>query len=180
MPDCGKLTALADALGVSLDKLCGRAEPVPAADSAAPRKGTWRLPALLCAAVLLAAAAFWMGARYQAGRAMPETVAAYDKEFSYTETGEVAFRFTPSVARRGYSYEVTFTRLPDTDGAGGDMPSLTVSVDLRDGVCSGSAALEQNARYAVTLTVRSRDETRRVGIANITLDGGELYVYAAL
>ena len=60
------------------------------------------------------------------------------------------------------------------------MPSLTVSADLLSSVCSGSAALEQNARYAVTLTVRSRDETRRVGIANITLDGGELYVYAAL
>lgn len=60
------------------------------------------------------------------------------------------------------------------------MPSLTVNADLHGGVCSGTAALERNARYAVTLTVRGRDETRRAGIANITLDGDALYVYAAL
>lgn len=179
-PDLPKLLALADALDISLDALCGR-EPQPRAaePSAAPprptgRKVRWRQVGLLTlTAILLLGAAFWAGTRWPWDTApaesalagvstLPESLSVSGVNFAGREDG-VAFRFTPSVTGERYTYQITF--------AGFDQPPRTFDAPYSGGVCAGEAKLPGAGAYAVTVLVSDGANSLGAAVAdNLAFD----------
>ena len=113
-PDLSKLLALANALDISLDQLCGRevsavppetAVPPPAAP--ARLRSVWRLVLL---AVVLLAAGFLLGRwSVHSAAALPDTISVSGVNFAPGDTGSVRFFCTPSIASDALIYQVTFT-----------------------------------------------------------------------
>ena len=125
LPDLGKLLALADTLGLSLDALCGRESPAEEAAEAPPspeastppKRCHWLLPALcgFLAACLLAGGLWVWSQRNvvpaetaQAASTLPDTFTVSGVGFSGNSDYEVAYQFTPSVSGEGYAYQITF------------------------------------------------------------------------
>ena len=177
-PDLTRLLALADALELSLDALCGRetADSVgasaPAGGTAAAasggsrRLGLWRGLCGVLALALLAAGLFgWdqrkeLTAREAAGAqsALPDTFSAAGETFSWNRAqGCLIYRFTPSAADETCSYQITFT--------GTDNVPRTFDALYSGGVCTGSAALVPEEVYDVTVSVSDSTGSRAAPLA---------------
>ena len=154
-PDLSKLLALADALDLPLDTLCGRetsgnpsAAPA-AAEPSVPPAGVW----------------IW----YQRSRlvpsedapaesTLPDTFSAAGESFSWDSTRErLDFRFTPSIADESCSYQITFT--------GTDNVPHTFDAPYSGGVCTGSAELTPGDVYDVTVSVSDGTGSRAALLA---------------
>lgn len=161
-PDLQKLVALADALDMSLDTLCGREPPAPAAaDTADPpavlraaRGGKARRAWL--AVCMAAGGMWWNGSRRSIVPAEDLTVFGYG--FSSMGGSKLGFYFTPSVASEHYTYRVIFT-----DQEGG---SATAEVPCVDGLCSGTVALDQSDVYSVTVSVSGGNRTVSIPVVS--------------
>lgn len=145
MPDLPKLLALADALEISLDALCGREAPgeglTPPEPPEAPRRGSKRsrwLWLVLC--VLLAAGGIWWNwsqrdvvpaAEALAESTLPETLTVSGVRFSGKSDYKVDYWFTPSISGADYLYQITFTAR--------DGHACTFDASYSGGVCSGTA-----------------------------------------
>ena len=175
MPDLPKLLALADALDISLDALCGRsadtegtpssAEPTAAADAKHERKHTvW---AALC--VVLALCLVAVGFRMWTGRnTVPaeHTAAQTLLPDNFTVTGinfvgesdyRVKYQFTPGVTGEGLTFQITFTT---------GTKSITMDAPCAGGVCSDTAVLDGGfLGYTVTVTVTDGTNARNLAIA---------------
>ena len=168
-PDLGKLLALAEALGISMDQLCGREAPSALAEAAEPRplvparrQSVWRLALL---AVALLAAGFLLG-RWAAfsTTALPDTISVSGVSFSPGDAGGVSFFCTPSIASEELSYQVTFS---DAQGR----PLALADARCSGGICSGAVILAGNQAALVTLTVSDGRDTRSVPLAqNLSFD----------
>ena len=175
-PDLARLTALADALELSLDVLTGRREEEDAPDREKPpaaeekkpgRVRLWQGLCLLLALCLLAGGIFvWAFQRNVVesasaaaeGGTLPETFTVTGVSFGWSETGGcVDYRFVPSAADEGYAYQITFT--------GSDNVPHTFDAPYSGGVCAGSAALDKWDSYAVTVTVAEGTSTRGTAAA---------------
>lgn len=174
MPDLNKLLALADALDISLDVLCGRettsAILAPAAaEPAQKRRLLWPfLRALLIG--ILAVTGIWMWQQKNIDPAEEAPVVSplsmLPGEFTASGVGfrgqseyVVAYQFTPSISGESYTYQITFT---DFDGN-----ASTFDAPHSGGVCAGTAALSGGwIGYSVTVSVSDGVNSRNLAVAN--------------
>lgn len=180
-PDLNKLLLLADALGMSLDALCGREAPAPSAAGTANAaaglrtvcggrtRRAWRALCVLLAVCLAAGGLLWKAS--SPGRsALPDVVTASGVHFGVTEVngaGYLTCSFVPSAVGDAYTYAVTFAK------DGGDSQIFPAACE--GGVCRTDqvdlSLLDQSAPYTVTALVNSGRESRSVLLAaHFTID----------
>ena len=169
-PDLIKLLALADALDISLDALCGRtAAPLPASPPAEPAAKQRRLWPALCAALalclILTCGALWQlwsqrnvvpAETAQTASTLPDTFTVSAENFSYSG-GCLNYTFVPSAVGEGYTYQITF--------AGTDLAPQTFDVECVGGVCSGWARLSEYDTYTVSVVVSDGAGSRAAAVA---------------
>lgn len=164
MPDLPKLLALADALGISLDALCGR--EVPPAPAPAPhcKKPGWGRVVLCAVIIALLALACYL---WRPQPAVTDTPALLDTvpfrvsglSFSGKSNVAVAYRFTPNISGQGLTYQIIFT-----DNQGNSYP---VDAPCNGGVCAGEATLPGGyLSYGVTVRVTDGEISRNVAVAH--------------
>lgn len=181
MPDLPKLLALAEVLALPLDVLCGReAAPEAAAPekvvpeaalpetgapaSPAGRRGARLLPALcgFLAACLLCGG-LWAWSRRDVAPAETAVASALPDAFTvsgvgfYGHDGYVNYRFVPSAAGEGITYQIVFT--------GSDGSSAVFDAENVGGVCAGSAAADPYDDLLVTVTATDGISSRSVPVA---------------
>lgn len=160
MPDMTKLIALADALEMTLDALCGRIFPEQAVNHSAPAKPvskrrTW-VPWVLSAALLLCCVVLLLNAAKPAPLSLPDCISVSGVRFSQEDGGFLSYRFFPSVAGEDYTYQIVFsgeTLQPQTFGAAYD-----------DGMCSGTAYLPHDT-YSVSVVISDGETPYLVPVA---------------
>ena len=173
-PDLAKLLALAAALNMSLDILCGREETANEAEVAKvkePSKKSWvsKLAAGVLV-ILLLCASFFAGTRYggstepaaPSAPALPDTLTVSGVNFAIGYKG-LTYQFVPSAAGDGYTYQITFTGL--------DSAPETFDAPYSGGICTDTIYLKEYGSYSVTVVVKSGDDSRPVPIAyNLNFD----------
>lgn len=152
-PDYGKLIALADALEVSLDYLCGReprVENVHTAVTDNPKKKqkgwvvavVWTVVVAMVAVLIVGTVGLLIinlsdHAVEEPQRKLPEEFFVKDVSFNYVEGEGLHFRFVPSVTGKGYTY---LLQTNWSDRASGYVKSA--EAEYTGGVCSGVIELE--------------------------------------
>ena len=171
LPDLAKCMALADALELSLDVLCGRETPAAqAAESGtAPKRQSrlWCAVSIVLALCLLAGAAWGVSFFSQrdvtiaeearAESTLPDNFTVSGVIFSGKSDDELAYSFTPSASGETYSYQITFS---DTSGQ-----SYTFDAPYSGGVCAGTANIPGYESYTVTVSVSDDTGSRNMAIA---------------
>ena len=162
MPDMTKLIALADALEMTLDALCGRTFPEQAANFApvkpVSKRRTW-VPWVLSAALLLCCVVLLLSAAKPSSPAslsLPDGISVSSVRFSQEDGGFLSYRFFPSVVGEDYTYQIVFsgeTLQPQTFGAAYD-----------DGMCSGTAYLPHDT-YTVSVVIFDGENSYLVPVA---------------
>ena len=162
MPDITKLIALADALEMTLDALCGRTFPEQAANFApvkpVSKRRTW-VPWVLSAALLLCCVVLLLSAAKPSSPAslsLPDGISVSSVRFSQEDGGFLSYRFFPSVVGEDYTYQIVFsgeTLQPQTFGAAYD-----------DGMCSGTAYLPHDT-YTVSVVIFDGENSYLVPVA---------------
>lgn len=153
LPDYAKLIALADALEVSLDYLCGReprVETVPAVVTESPKKRqkgwvvavVWTVVVAMVVVLIVGAVGLLVAnlsnhAVEEPQRKLPEEFSVKDVSFNYVEGEGLHFQFIPSVTGEGYTY---LFQANWSDGASGHVKSA--EAEYARGVCSGVIELE--------------------------------------
>ena len=178
MPDLPKLMALADALDISLDVLCGRETVQTAPASTEPtspkspskKRGLHILLACTTAVLLLCVGmlVFFLSAPSSpspVGIAADFTVAGLN--FYGDSTTQVRYQFTPSISAEGVSYQIIFVT-PRGKTFPIDAPCVS-------GVCAGEAMLDKAySGYSVSVSVTDGRVTRSIPVAhNLTFSQGE-------
>lgn len=171
LPDLNKAIALAEALGVSLDALCGNetavSSPAPEQSRSADQSKRFR-PLMAAIFFLLLCGSFFMGMRFSSKPApdvsvLPETVSATGVQF-HMKDGAVAYQFIPGIVSDAYTYQITF--------AGSGDSSYTFDVACSGGVCSGSAAVGEGI-YLVTALILDGERICTAPLASeLTVSGG--------
>ena len=145
-PDYTKLIALADALEVSLDYLCGRelrVENGPAAveECREKKRKSWVTAVAIAAVLIVAIAGLCVVGlsrnAVQEPPELPEEFFVKDVSFTYVEGEGLHFEFVPSVTGKGYTY---LLQANWSDGAAGYIQSA--EAEYKRGVCSGVIELE--------------------------------------
>ena len=169
LPDLPKLLALADALRLSLDALCGREAPVktvPPVPKVQTPKRRWLWPALCgVLAVCLLACWLWFWSQRntvpaeaaQAASTLPDTLTVSGVNFIGEDDDRVSFRCVPSVVSEEYTYQITFA---DFGG-----PPQTFDVSPSGGVCAGTVSVTGGGAFDVALVISSGAESRTVMLA---------------
>lgn len=176
MPDLPKLLALAEALDISLDALCGRETPSADSFSSAAEPSTAPKPdnrsrlvwMLLCGllALCLLATGLWAWSRRnyvpsehaEAQSILPDSFTVTGVSFAATDGYGVAYQFSPSITGEGLIYQITFT---DTFGE-----SRTFDVIPDSGICSGIAELGSGyLSYTVTVSISDGINARHLAVA---------------
>ena len=162
MPDMTKLMALADALEMTLDALCGRTFPEQAVNFApvkpVSKRRTW-IPWVLSAALLLCCVVLLLNAAKPSSPAslsLPDGISVSSVRFSQEDGGFLSYRFFPSVVGEDYTYQIVFsgeTLQPQTFGAAYD-----------DGMCSGTAYLPHDT-YTVSVVIFDGENSYLVPVA---------------
>ena len=162
MPDMTKLIALADALEMTLDALCGRTFPEQAVNFAPAKpvhkRRTW-VPWVLSAALLLCCVFLLLNAAKPAPPAslyLPDGISVSGVRFSQEDGGFLSYRFFPSVAGEDYTYQIVFS--------GEDLQPQTFGAAYADGMCSGTAYLPHDT-YAVSVVISDGETPYLVPVA---------------
>lgn len=163
-PDYVKLMALADALEVSLDDLCGRQTPSAPAGQAAPaperppkKRGWvfWLVAAL--AAVLLLGAGVVVGSLITFGTVRAQDVTVSNVEFyTYDDSDKLFYQFIPSVIGKDYAYQIVFTAPDGTE--------RVFAADCGAAGCSGQVPLAGGV-YDVSVVVLSGGDQYVIPVA---------------
>ena len=171
LPDLNKAIALAEALGVSLDALCGNETAVsylaPKQDHSADQSKRFR-PLIAVVFFLLLCGSFFMGMRLSSKPApdvsvLPETVSVTGVQF-HMKDGAVAYQFIPSIVSSTYTYQISFV--------GNDGSSYTFDAGCSGGACSGIAAVGEGI-YLVTALIRDGERICTAPLASeLTVSGG--------
>lgn len=170
LPDLNKLLALANALDISLDELCGRdrtsavpssTQPVP--PNAPTRKRGFFLLLVCMATVLLMSTGLLIfslsapSTPSPVGTANDFTVAGL--KFYGESTTQVHYQFTPSISAEGVSYQIIFVT-----SRGKTFP---IDAPCVSGVCSGEAKLDGGYEgYSVSVSVTDGKITRSIPVAS--------------
>ena len=162
MPDMTKLIALADALDMTLDALCGRTFPEQAVNFApvkpVSKRRTW-VPWVLSAALLLCCVFLPLNAAKPSPSAslyLPDGISVSGVRFSQEDGGFLSYRFFPSVAGEDYTYQIVFS--------GEDLQPQTFGAAYDDGMCSGTAYLPHDT-YAVSVVISDGETPYLVPVA---------------
>lgn len=171
MPDLNKLLALADALDISLDALCGREIPSAASAALAPQPAKKRslLPLFFCALLLgcLLTGGLWVwqqrnvvpSEEASTETTLPDTFTISGLEFTGKSDYRVAYSFAPSVYQEGYHYQISFS-------TNGETPS-TFDAPYENGVCSGIATLSGGwMGCSVIISVTDGVNSRNLAVAD--------------
>ncbi len=161
-PDLQKAILLSDALGVSLDDLCGKESLPTAADppSLSKRRALPFVCSLvcLCAGLLLGMLLFDRTPVNTEIPAMPDTVTASGVAFYSGRTEDaLTYQFVPSVTGSAYTYRISFTN------STGEI--LGFDAACTDGMCAGTVQLSPYGEYTVAVTVSNSVEERAVPLA---------------
>lgn len=173
VPDLNRLLALAEALDISLDALCGRetadsTTAAPGEPDATPKKHPWLLPALcgfLAACLLMGGLWAWTqrnvvpAEEAVAESTLPDIFSVSGVGFSGVSDDTVAYQFTPSASGEAYTYQITFT---DTEGK-----SSTFDAPYSGGACAGTATPGGGgwSSYTVTVSVSDGTGSRNAAVA---------------
>ena len=145
MPDMTKLIALADALNMTLDALCGRTFPEQAVNFApvkpVSKRRTW-VPWVLSAALLLCCVVLLLNIAKPSY--LPDGISVSGVRFSQEDGGFLSYRFFPSVVGENYTYQIVFS--------GETLQPQTFGAAYADGMCSGTAYLPHDT-YAVSVVI---------------------------
>lgn len=163
MPDMAKLIALADALDMTLDALCGRNFTGQAVNNSAPvqsapKRRTW-VPWILSAALLLCCVVLLLNAAKPSPPAslyLPDGISVSSVRFSQKDGGFLSYRFFPSVAGDEYSYQIVFS--------GENLQPQTFGAAYADGMCSGIAYLPHDT-YSVSVVISDGENPYIVPVA---------------
>ena len=158
MPDMTKLIALADALEMTLDALCGRTFPAQASNQSAPAKPvpkrrTW-VPWVLSAALLLCCVVLLLNAANSLY--LPDGISVSSVRFSQEDGGFLSYRFFPSVVGDDYTYQIVFS--------GEKLQPQTFGAAFADGMCSGTAYLPHDT-YSVSVVISDGETPYLVPVA---------------
>ena len=169
LPDLPKLMALADALKVSMDALCGRkipsAPPTPEKEAAPSKSRLPRRIANFALIVFLTVGSFFAGTRFADTTelkevltpSLPETFSVSGERF-YVDSGNLFYQFVPGITGEAYTYQITFT--------GMNSPPQTLTAPYSGGICTGSADLSEHDFYSVLIIVSNAQDSRAVAIAS--------------
>ena len=163
MPDMAKLIALADALEMSLDTLCGRRVTDQAVNESAPVKSaskrrSW-VPWVLSAALLLCCVVLLLNAAKPSPLAslfLPDNISVSGVRFSQEDGGFLSYRFFPSVVGDEYTYQIIFS--------GENLQPQTFGAAYADGMCSGTAYLPHDT-YSVSVVISDGENPHIVPVA---------------
>ena len=162
MPDMTKLIALADALEMPLDALCGRTFPEQAVNFApvkpVSKRRTW-VPWILSAALLLCCVVLLLNAAKPAPPAslyLPDGISVSSVRFSQEDGGFLSYRFFPSVAGEDYTYQIVFS--------GEKLQPQTFGAAYAGGMCSGTAYLPHDT-YSVSVVISDGETPHLVPVA---------------
>jgi len=166
MPDLNKLLLLADALGVSLDRLCGKAESLTEPLSTAPtakKKSLWPILcgvlAILVVLLFLQTANLYKEAESE--NDAPVQVNIAEATFSSATGHILSYRIIPSEICPDDTYKLLLT--PATPIAGVPNP---VSLDTTSGLFQGELAFPLTAsQWTVALQVEHGEKTYIVPVA---------------
>ena len=157
MPDMTKLMALADALEMPLDALCGRTFPEQAVNFApvkpVSKRRTW-VPWVLSAALLLCYVFLLLNAAKPTY--LPDGISVSGVRFSQEDGGFLSYRFFPSVAGEDYTYQIVFS--------GETLQPQTFGAAYADGMCSGTAYLPHDT-YSVSVVISGGETPYLVPVA---------------
>jgi len=163
MPDYVKLMALADALNVSMDELCGRSAPhvnteLPAIIMPEVKKNLSlpRIAVVCLLAVILLISGFGLGRLFPANKILPlpDAISAEGFDFDSFSHPGLSFHFIPSVLSEDYFYQVS---LCDQYG------NIQVfDASLRGGICFCTTPLKNGSNYTVTAIISNGVESRSV------------------
>lgn len=157
MPDMTKLMALADALEMTLDALCGRNFPEQAVNFApvkpVSKRRTW-VPWVLSAALLLCCVFLLLNAAKPSY--LPDGISVSGVRFSQEDSGFLSYRFFPSVAGEDYTYQIVFS--------GETLQPQTFGSAYADGMCSGTAYLPHDT-YSVSVVISDGENSYLVPVA---------------
>ena len=158
MPDMTKLIALADALEMTLDALCGRTFATQAVNHSAPAKPapkrrTW-VPWVLSAALLLCCVVLLLNAANSLY--LPDGISVSGVRFSQEDGGFLSYRFFPSVVGEDYTYQIVFS--------GENLQPQTFGAASAGGMCSGTAYLPHDT-YAVSVVISDGETPYLVPVA---------------
>lgn len=162
MPDMTKLIALADALEMTLDALCGRTFPDQAVNFApvkpVSKRRTW-IPWVLSAALLLCCVVLLLNAAKPSSPAslsLPDGISVSSVRFSQEDGGFLSYRFFPSVVGEDYTYQIVFS--------GEKLQPQTFGAAYDDGMCSGIAYLPHDT-YSVSVVISDGETPYLVPVA---------------
>ena len=157
MPDMTKLMALADALDMTLDALCGRTFPEQAVNFApvkpVSKRRTW-IPWVLSAALLLCCVFLLLNAAKPSY--LPDGISVSGVRFSQEDGGFLSYRFFPSVAGEDYTYQIVLS--------GEKLQPQTFGAAYDDGMCSGTAYLPHDT-YSVSVVISDGETPYLVPVA---------------
>lgn len=171
-PDYAKLIALADALEISLDALCGRETPASKPEAPPPEQKLspwlWVLAAVcLVLAVVIGVLMYRMGdsgpAADQPGSSVseggdsaffPAEFAIGGAEFEYGG-GELTYRFVPSAVTKGTQFRIVLDN---------GIKEYAFDAQLAEGGCRGTVRLPEG-RYHVVVMAECGTEKRMLLIA---------------
>lgn len=172
MPDLPKLLALADALDISLDALCGRSGPAPASSKNSTSPKRWPAILLSCVAIVLmlslgALVLSLSAPAAPAPSALANEVTISGLNFVGDTNSQVHYRFVPSVSAPELSYQIVFA-----DHRGKTFPIDTLCLS---GICSGEAKLDGgHLGYSVSVNITDGKITRSIPVASsLTFSQGE-------
>lgn len=165
VPDLPKLLALADALDISLDALCGRELPPAPDPTPAPRskKHGWLSVVVRAVLIILLTLVCCLGRPKTTDTDIPallDTVpfTVSGLTFSGKSGISVIYQFTPSISGEGLTYQIIFT---DSDGK-----TFPIDAPCTGGVCAGEATLPNGfGSYGVTVSVTNGSVSRNVAVA---------------
>lgn len=169
MPDLPKLLALADALGISLDELCGRETRATSstAPTASPKRRSVLLP-LLCVILLPITAIALFLLLSMARPSLPPVTTDLSTMGKLTVSGlsfhgesnhAIAYRFTPSISGPGLTYQLIFTDSNEN--------VFPIDISCVSGVCAGTAILPGiGGGYTVSLSVTDGVISRNLTLAS--------------
>ncbi|MBQ8590110.1 MAG: helix-turn-helix transcriptional regulator [Firmicutes bacterium] len=184
-PALAQLIALADALDISLDVLCGRTPSTPAAPdlsaatspapagsdpTSAPADHSISLKIAflpLVLAVLIVAGMFFHMSSTLADaeeaavkNQLPDTIEVSGVYFYGGKNGNVEYEFTPSIVNPNFEYTISFT--------GFDRQTHIFTVTPKPGgICQGTADLPGGmGSYTVTLEISNGEESRVIALAS--------------
>ena len=159
-PDLTKVIALADALDVSIDELCGRKIEKPLENVEEQVPGNQKLPGKIKLLSFIVALCIGILAVFFLTRVtttpLPQTVSVEQMSFVTTDGG-LRCEIIPSVCSEAYVYQISFT--------GSVTENRTFDLEYANGLCSQTVSLPENDHYIATLLISNGVEEKVVPLA---------------